>query len=434
TTVNTSSTSSPNSASAGDPAAVNATALVSPAFNVTSTNASVSFKNSYNTEPTFDGMVLEISIGGGTFQDIVTSGGSFTSGGYNATISTAFSSPIAGRMAWAGNSNGYVTSAATLPAAANGQSVQLRWLMASDNSVSATGVNIDDVSVTNGYTCAAANTSVKSRADFDGDGKTDLSVFRPSEGNWYLNRSTAGFAVVNWGLSGDVLTPGDFDGDGKADTAVFRANADSAQPDFYILNSNGFTISGVSWGLASDIPVMADYDGDGKTDVAVFRPSNNTWYILKSGGGATFTVFGQAGDVPVAGDFDGDGKGDLTVYRSGTWISQLSGGGSSSIPFGGAGDIPVPADYDGDNKDNVAFFRPTTGQWFVTSSDGSLLTITTWGTSGDVPVPGDYDGDGKDDYAIYRNGQWWLLRSTAGISVQNFGVATDKAIPKSYIP
>jgi hypothetical protein len=285
----------------------------------------------------------------------------------------------------------------------------------------------------NDYVCSLV-TNVKSRADFDNDGKTDLSVFRPSEGNWYLNQSTAGFGVINWGLSADVLTPGDYDGDGKTDTAIFRANADSSQPDFYILNSNGFTLSGVSWGLAGDIPVNRDYDGDFKTDIGVFRPSSNTWYILKSGGGITVTPFGQAGDVPVAGDFDGDGKGDLAVYRSGTWLGQLSAGGTFSTALGTAGDILVPADYDNDNKDDLAVFRPSNGNWIHIRSNGGATITTPWGASGDVPVPGDYDGDGQDDQAIYRNGQWWLLRSTSGTSVQNFGLSTDKAIPKSYVP
>ena len=278
-------------------------------------------------------------------------------------------------------------------------------------------------------------TSNEARADFDNDGKTDFSVFRPAEGNWYLNQTTAGFGVVNWGISTDTLVPGDFDGDDKTDFAVFRPNADAAQPDFYILNSNGFTLSGVSWGLAGDIPVIQDYDGDDKEDIGVFRPSNNTWYILKSGGGATFTTFGQAGDVPVAGDFDGDGKGDVTVYRSGSWISQGSAGGSFNIPFGQAGDILVPADFGGTTEaDELAVFRPSTGQWIYQPIGGGGAVSVLWGAAGDVPVAGDYDGDGKDDPAVYRNGAWWVLRSTQGAITVNFGVATDKAVPRAYVP
>jgi subtilisin-like proprotein convertase family protein len=286
----------------------------------------------------------------------------------------------------------------------------------------------------NDFTCSLTPSAVESRADFDGDGKTDVSVFRPSEGNWYLNQSTAGFGVIKWGLNGDNPMPGDFDGDNKADLAVYRPVADPAVPDCYVLNSNGNTVAGYSWGVSGDIPMVADYDGDDKDDVAIFRPSDNTWYVLKSSGGVEINVHGQAGDVPVAGDFDGDGKGDRTVYRSGSWISQLSGGGTSTVAFGSAGDMLVPADYDGDNKDDIAVFRPSTGQWIYKPSSGGSDVFVNWGTSGDVPVPGDYDGDGKDDFAIYRNGQWWLNRSTAGVSVQNFGLSTDMALPNQYIP
>jgi hypothetical protein len=289
----------------------------------------------------------------------------------------------------------------------------------------------------NDYTCSIGPplTPEGSRADFDGDGRTDLSVFRPSEGNWYINRSTAGFVVLNWGISTDRLVPGDFDGDGKTDTAVFRPTADPSQPDFYILNSNGFTVSGVSWGVSGDVPVVGDYDDDGETDVAVFRPSDNTWYILNSGGGTNIRAYGIAGDIPVPADFIGDASTDIAVFRPSTnsyWI--FNGSGDTVIPFGAAGDFLVPADYDGDNKDDIAVFRPSTGQWIYIPSSGGPTVFRAWGAAGDIPVPGDYDGDGTDDLAIYRNGAWWLNSSTSGVSVQNFGISTDLAIPRQYLP
>ncbi|MET0751776.1 MAG: reprolysin-like metallopeptidase [Pyrinomonadaceae bacterium] len=276
--------------------------------------------------------------------------------------------------------------------------------------------------------------AVKSRADFDGDGKTDLSVFRPTEGNWYLNRSTAGVQVLHWGISTDTLVPGDYDNDGKTDTAVFRPSNSAGTPDFYVLNSNGFVATGAEWGLTGDTAVVGDYDGDGKTDIAVYRPSNNVWYILNSGGGITVTAFGQAGDVPVVGDFDGDGKSDLTVNRSGTWVGQLSGGGALNVAFGTTGDILVPADYDNDNKTDIAIYRPSEGNWYIRKSTDSTTSVIHWGIATDIPVPGDYDGDGADDQAIYRAGTWYINRSTSGALVQPFGVGTDKAIPTAYNP
>ena len=145
----TSPNSAPNEAFAPDPSNIGDMYLDSPVFAVPAGGATLTFKNSYNTEPTFDGEVLEISIAGGAFTDIITAGGSFVSGGYTGPISTSFSSPIGGRQAWNGNSNGYIMTVVNLPPAANGMNVQLRWRMASDSSVSAVGVMIDDVSIAN---------------------------------------------------------------------------------------------------------------------------------------------------------------------------------------------------------------------------------------------------------------------------------------------
>ena len=289
---------------------------------------------------------------------------------------------------------------------------------------------------------AISGTPQRSRADFDGDGRTDLSVFRPSEGNWYLQQSTAGFGVIKWGISTDTPVPGDYDGDGKADTAVLRPDADPANPDYYFLNSNGFTFSGVSWGVPGDIPVIGgDYDGDGKTDVAVFRPSDTNWYVLKSGGGIIVNSFGLAGDQPFAADFDGDGRADQAVFRPGAqaffyFRGTLNNpaGNITFVPFGTTNDRPVVADYDGDSKDDVAVFRPSNGTWYIRRSSNAAVDFILFGLTADVPVPGDYDGDGRDDIAVYRNGTWYLNRSTSGFFQTSFGLASDIPIPRKYIP
>ncbi len=75
----------------------------------------LTFRNSYNTEPSFDGAVLEISINGGAFADILAAGGSFIEGGYNGAI-TVTDSVLTGRAAWTGNSGGFITTTVVLPA------------------------------------------------------------------------------------------------------------------------------------------------------------------------------------------------------------------------------------------------------------------------------------------------------------------------------
>ena len=151
----------PNDAFIDDPPVVTDKLLDTPSIAITSAAAQVSFRNFYNLESTFDGGVLEVSINGGAFTDITnaTVGGSFVTGGYNATISTSFMSPIAGRMAWSGNAGGYINSVANLGANVNGQTIKLRFRMASDNSVSATGWRVDTVRVVDGACPSASPTA-----------------------------------------------------------------------------------------------------------------------------------------------------------------------------------------------------------------------------------------------------------------------------------
>jgi hypothetical protein len=276
--------------------------------------------------------------------------------------------------------------------------------------------------------------------DFSGDGETEVAVWRPDSGIWYIQNSGDGTVQsLPFGSAsfGDVIVPGNYDGDQKNDIAVFRPNAGT----WYITNSSNNQFRAVNFGLAGDKPVPGDYDGDGKTDVAVFRPSNSTWYSLRSSDGQFSAMqWGASGDIPIASDYDGDGITDLTVFRPehGVWyIRQSTDGNLRSVQFGTNGDVPLVGDFDGDKRADVAVFRPSGGFWYVLRSSDDAFKAFQWGTNGDKPVPGDYDKDGKTDFAVFRpsDGNWYIYRSsTNSFKAQHFGTNGDIPVPFNSVP
>jgi uncharacterized delta-60 repeat protein len=271
--------------------------------------------------------------------------------------------------------------------------------------------------------------------DFDGDGRADISVFRPGTNIWYhLFSGNSSIGVKQFGSAGDIIAPADYDGDAKTDFGVFRP---STGQWWYLASSNN-TVGIIPWGLPGDLPLPANFDGDGKADLIVYRPSNNSWIRRGSAGQSSTIRFGIAEDIPLAGDFDGDARSDPAIFRPGTgdwWYAASSEGGAHrTVQWGAAGDIPVPGDYDGDGKADFVVFRPTDGGWYILYSTGSY-TIATFGTAGDKPVAADYDGDGKTDIAVFRpsTGTWYLLQTTAGFGALQWGVSTDVPIQNAFV-
>ncbi len=299
-------------------------------------------------------------------------------------------------------------------------------------------------------------------------GTEDLGVNPGTNRVWYINNSGDNGSTVQafgTGATSEIFVPADYDGDGRADIAVWRSQSATGPGGafFYVLNSSNSTVTQTDFGIQGDNPtVVGDYDGDGLADPAVFRcpsfpPGGQCFYFYKGtmnnpDGNITFVPWGNNAPsdlFPNRGDFDGDGKLDFCVQRvrpetpgQGQFVLlRSSDNGVEYINWDTSSALIVPGDYDGDGQSDFMTVRVVSSNviWSLLTRTGAT-SFTQFGRTitgfTEFIVQSDYDGDGKTDIAVYRrdnadpnNCYYYVLRSSDGmLQTYEWGSTTDTPI------
>ena len=235
--------------------------------------------------------------------------------------------------------------------------------------------------------------------DYDGDGTSDIAIFRTSSGLWAVR----GLTRFYYGQAGDRPVSGDYNGDGTTEAGIFRPS-DSL---WAIRDLTRF-----EFGEMDDQAVPGDYDGDGTTEPGAFRGQASLWMVR----GVTRAYFGREGDIPVPGDYRGDGTSVMAIFRPGVGLWAIRG--LTRWYFGREGDWPTFGDYGGNGTAGIGVYRPACGLWAVRGR-----SRVYYGREGDWLVPADYAGCGTAALGIFRSKiGLWAVRE---MSRTYFGKAGD---------
>lgn len=269
-------------------------------------------------------------------------------------------------------------------------------------------------------------------ADFDGDGRSDMTTYSGS-GKWNTCLSTGtGFNCSLWpghaaGVGGSVF--GDFNGDGRTDIAGWTSVGSS----WVVCYSTGSGFPCVGATIHPGGPgrnVSGDFNGDGRTDMAYYTGSGGIWKMcLSTGSGFSCVNWASHGGGHannLTADFNGDGLDDMAGYTgaNGNWHVCLSNGAGFNCSYmtshtGGMSKTKL-GDFNGDGLTDMAGFLGTPGSgvapWKICLSTGTNFTCSDWTAhnAGLLGAVGDYNGDGRTDLAAYNGslGQWRMCLST----------------------
>ena len=271
---------------------------------------------------------------------------------------------------------------------------------------------------------------MRTRDDFDGDGKSDCWFYHPSQ-VWYVIYSTSTQTVsrLSFGLPGAVTVPEDYDGDHLTDYAVYQ---ESSGLWVALLSSMNYASVSANFGGPGCMPIPADFDGDQKADPAIYHPASGVWTATQSSLGYAMLsgILGGPAYTAVTGDFDEDDKADGVAYSEAAGYLALSMSGCFAAfrrapysvleaGYGGPGFSLLAEDYDGDGCADVAAYDRASGSWFVMNYKlDPIIWGLQWGGANYAPLAGDFDGDGLADasvlYRDLRDTIWQLNESTDG--------------------